>query len=132
MSTKSHGHILPLRVYLGIGAALLILTVITVAVSTVDLGPWNLAVAMVIAGIKASLVALFFMHLLYDNKLYLTIFVTSIAFLAVFIVFTMFDTLQRGQLEDFKAGPINKQAQMYENTQSGSDANAVADTVKHD
>ena len=66
MTTK---HVLPLKVYLGVAAALLFLTVVTVAVSVVDFGhlvgmpALNLIVALAIATLKASLVAAIFMHL---------------------------------------------------------------------
>lgn len=63
------GHIVPRSVYLGILIALLVLTVITVAVSRFDFGSMNLVVAMVVASIKAALVALFFMHLKYENPI---------------------------------------------------------------
>ena len=62
------GHIVPVRVYVTILCTLLVLTVITVAVSKVDFGAMNIVVAMVIASIKAVLVGLFFMHLKYEDK----------------------------------------------------------------
>src|SRR5512135_1344964 len=96
--SDTHPHILPLRVYLLVAATLLVLTAITVTVSEYNLGPVNLLVAISIAAIKATLVALFFMHLLYDNKMYLVIFVVAVLFLAMFIIFTMFDTQFRGNV----------------------------------
>src|SRR3989442_9794654 len=51
------------RLYLAVFAALLMLTVATVAVSYVDLGPLSVVVALTIACSKALLVLLFFMHL---------------------------------------------------------------------
>ena len=114
-STKSH-HILPLRTYLAIGGVLLIATAITVWVAQHDFGPYNLLVAMVIAAIKATLVAMFFMHLKYDNKLYMFVFVGGVLFLAVFITLTMFDTQRRDDLESVVAGPINSQAIIYQPT----------------
>ena len=67
---KSNLHITPTKTYLIVAFALLILTAITVWVSFIDLGASNIAVALVIASIKALLVAFFFMHLYYDNKIY--------------------------------------------------------------
>jgi len=106
MSGKQHHHILPLSTYLSVGAALLVLTVITVAVSQFQLGEWNLIVAMTVATIKATLVLLFFMHLKYDNKLYAIAFLVAVTFLAVFIVLTMLDTMTR---DEFGRGSIDKQ-----------------------
>ena len=113
MSADGH-HILPIKLYLAVGFALLFLTFITVAVSFFHFGGFNLVVAMLIATIKGSLVALFFMHLKYDNKLYLSIFVISLLFLGVFIVFTMFDTLNRGDIYEEKAKPIQENVKIYQ------------------
>jgi cytochrome c oxidase subunit 4 len=106
-------HVLPLRLYLAIGAALLTLTAITVAVSLFDFGPLNLVVALSIAAIKATLVALYFMHLRYDSRLYLVVFLTAIAFLAVFIILTLFDTLERDRIYSIKSEPIRPEAVIY-------------------
>ena len=116
-------HVLPLRLYLGVGAALLFLTVVTVIVSQIPLGGWNLVVALAIASIKALLVVSFFMHLYYDHKLYFIIFSIGVLTLSVFIVLTMFDTLERGAVYDIKARPINPRAAMYDkpNFQSHGD-----------
>jgi cytochrome c oxidase subunit 4 len=109
-------HILPLRTYLSVGAALLILTAITVSVSFIHLGPFNLVVALTIATIKAILVALFFMHLLYDNKLYLLIFVFALLILGIFIILTLFDTLRRGDIYLEVARPIQEQSVIYDDS----------------
>ena len=122
--TSEHAvHITPLRVYLGIGAALLVLTAVTIWVSLIDLGAWNIVVALTIAAIKATLVAFFFMHLFYDNKLYFIVFTIGILFLAIFIGFTMIDTMRRGDLYEEVAKPIRNQAAMYD---SLSDTTAAA------
>jgi cytochrome c oxidase subunit 4 len=64
-----HPHLLPFRLYVTVLVILLTLTFITVAVSRFDFGMWNIVVAMLIASIKAGVVALFFMHLKYENPL---------------------------------------------------------------
>jgi len=67
---KGLGHVVPHRVYIKVLAALLCLTVLTVVAAklpALDFGNWNVAVAMIIASTKALLVALFFMHLKYEN-----------------------------------------------------------------
>ena len=86
------GHAVPVKMLAGILAALLFLTVVTVAVSYVDLGPFNLAVAMVIAVIKASLVALFFMHLWWDKPFNAVLFVSALLFLGLFVIFCLIDS----------------------------------------
>ncbi|MGK3999519.1 cytochrome C oxidase subunit IV family protein [Sorangium sp. So ce1024] len=96
-------HVLPLKVYIATWLALLVLTVVTVGASYVDLGAANLAVAILIATVKAGVVALIFMHLKWDHKFHLLIFLSSIIFLAIFIAFTMFDTSNRGRAESIEA-----------------------------
>jgi cytochrome c oxidase subunit 4 len=100
--------------YLGIGGALIFMTLVTVAVAQVHLGPFNLGVALAIAVIKAVLVGLFFMHLKYDNKLFGVIFLSSLAFLGIFIVITLFDTLRRGDIYPEVGLPIKENSAMYD------------------
>ncbi len=108
-------HILPLSLYLSIGSILLVLTAITVWVGvSFDFGPINLIVAMLIAATKATLVALYFMHLKYDSKVYLSLFIGGILFLAIFIVFTMLDTMRRQDIYEIKGTPLNNMAEMYQ------------------
>ena len=110
-----HPHVLPLSVYIGVGSALFLLTGVTVAVAHVDLGgTLNFIVAMLVATIKASLVALFFMHLLYDNKLYAVVFSIGLFMLTAFIVETMFDTMRRDAIYEEKGPPIQQEATIYE------------------
>jgi cytochrome c oxidase subunit IV len=119
---KSHHHILPLKVYLGIGAALLILTFVTVEVSLHDFGGLNIVIALAIASIKALLVAFFFMHLWYDNKLFFIAFTVCLLCLTVFIVLTMFDTARRGDIDPQIEHTINPRAEMYNSPNFGKGA----------
>ena len=78
------------RGYLIVGAALLIGTLLTVWASYIDLGhSWNIVLALIIATAKASLVALFFMHLISERTLIYLI----LGFTAVFFVGLMFLTI---------------------------------------
>ncbi len=90
---QHHNHVLPLSVYLTIGTALLVRTVVTVWVASYDLGPLNLVVAMIIASVKGTLVALYFMHLRYDKPFNSVVLVSSIFFLALFLGLALLDTL---------------------------------------
>jgi len=63
------GHVLPRKTYTRIFFTLLFLTFVTVAVTRFDFGSFNIVIAMVVASAKALLVALFFMHLKYEDKL---------------------------------------------------------------
>ncbi|MBK9265013.1 MAG: cytochrome C oxidase subunit IV family protein [Polyangiaceae bacterium] len=97
---EHHPHVLPFSIYIGTWVTLLFLTVVTVAASYVNLGhTGNLIVALLIATIKASVVALIFMHLKWDHKFHGIIFASSLIFLAIFIGITMSDTQFRGELE---------------------------------
>ncbi|HNY42391.1 MAG TPA: cytochrome C oxidase subunit IV family protein [Bryobacteraceae bacterium] len=104
------------KTYSAILAALLVLTIITVAVSRVDFGSMNTVVALLIASIKGSLVALFFMHLRHD-KFNAVIFVLGLFFLAVFLIWTLFDISTRvtvlpanlkQPVQAFPGAPLNK------------------------
>jgi cytochrome c oxidase subunit IV len=92
-------HVLPMRVYLGTWIALLVLTVITVGASYIDIGSFNILLALLIATMKASIVAAIFMHLRWDHKFHTIVFSFSIVFLAIFIAFTMYDTETRGRTD---------------------------------
>ncbi len=64
------GHIVPFRVYLNVFIALIVLTIITVITAKfVDLGVFNIVLAMIIASAKALVVALFFMHLKFEDAI---------------------------------------------------------------
>ncbi len=113
MSAEHKEHILPLKTYLGVAGALMVLTAITVGISYIDLGGFNVLVAIGVATIKVSLVALFFMHLLYDKKINLFAFLIGVVFVAVFIILTMFDTMRRSDIYGIQGEPIQKQAPIY-------------------
>ena len=83
------------RIYLLVWLALLVLTLVTWLVSFVPLGLMNVTVAMVIASAKASLVALFFMHLRHENKLVWAFALFPLGFLSLIIMGTLVDVLTR-------------------------------------
>ena len=87
-------HVVPLWLLIAVALALVLLTWATVAVTYVDLGKLNLVVALVIAGIKAFLVALFFMHLRWDRPFNGIVFLGAIAFVVLFISFALMDSAQ--------------------------------------
>jgi len=89
----SLAHPIPLPTLIGVFLALMVLTFVTVAATWIDLGDWNLWVAMAIATAKAALVALYFMHLRYDNAFNSLLLVTALLFVLLFIGLTLMDTL---------------------------------------
>lgn len=74
-----------------IWVGLMILTLVTVAVSKVDLGYMNVVVAMGVASVKASLVIFFFMHLKYENWIIKGMVLTAFIILAIAIGLTFVD-----------------------------------------
>ena len=74
------------RVYITVFVALMALTIITVAVSRVHLPvPIAVTVALVVATIKGSLVACYFMHLISEKKLILAVLLLTVVFFAVLL-----------------------------------------------
>lgn len=84
-------HPFPVWGLLAVFFALTILTILTVAQASFDLGSLDVIITMVIATIKATLVMLFFMHLAFDKPFNLIIFLSSFVFVALFIMFTLTD-----------------------------------------
>jgi cytochrome c oxidase subunit IV len=89
-------HIVPVKTYAEVLAALLVLTATTCGVSFIDMGKMNAVVAVVIAFAKASLVALIFMHLRYSRRLMRVVAAAGLFWLGILIALTMSDYLTRG------------------------------------
>lgn len=88
-------HIIPLSTYIKVAGALFALTILTVVLHEMHLGPLAGPVAFLIAAIKASLVLLYFMHLKYDNMTNRVIFGSGFMFLAILIGFSALDIWTR-------------------------------------
>jgi cytochrome c oxidase subunit IV len=93
--TEEHIHIVSPKVYIIIGATLLILTGTTAGVSYIELGPFNVVVALAIAVLKAMLVVLFFMHLRYSPKLTKLTAIAGIFIFLGLISMTLADYISR-------------------------------------
>jgi cytochrome c oxidase subunit IV len=89
-------------VYVKTLTALLILTAITVGASYIDFGQGNVVIALFIATIKATIVALFFMHLRYDKPVNAVIACAGFLFLGIFLMFCFIDFGSRDGLR-----PVN-------------------------
>jgi cytochrome c oxidase subunit 4 len=88
-------HVVPMSLYIGIWATLMVFTGLTVFAASVDLGIFNIVVALLIATIKGTLVVLFFMHLRYSTKLTMVTVVAAIFFLLILFSLSMTDYLTR-------------------------------------
>jgi cytochrome c oxidase subunit IV len=88
-------HVVPASIYVGIWAALMIGTLITVLASFAELGAFNIVIALLIATIKGTLVVLFFMHLRYSPKLTIVAMIAAVFWLFIMFSLTMTDYLSR-------------------------------------
>jgi len=88
-------HIVPISLYVGIWATLMVCTGLTVFAASVDLGIFNIVVALLIATFKGTLVVLFFMHLRYSTKLTMITVVAALFFLLIMFSLSMTDYLTR-------------------------------------
>lgn len=94
------GHAAPhhqasLAAYFAVFAALMVLTILTVWVSRIDLGALNTPVAVAIAVLKATVVILWFMHVIHSPRLTWIVVIASFLWLAVLFVLTFSDYLTR-------------------------------------
>jgi cytochrome c oxidase subunit 4 len=82
----------PLKMYFGIWITLLLCTFITYKAAFIELGRFNAAVALIIATIKALLVALFFMHIKgAHEKLLKLVVISTVFFLFILLALSMAD-----------------------------------------
>lgn len=92
-------HISSDKTLLGVAAALLALTILTVGVYYIQIpAPWNIITAMGIAIVKATLVALFFMNLYWDERFNSMLLVAGLAFFGLLVALTLLDTLFRAEV----------------------------------
>jgi cytochrome c oxidase subunit 4 len=84
-------HIMPTYVYVIILAILMCLTIVTVAVSYLDMQKYTVMLALFIATIKVTLVMMYFMHLKYEKKNLIIMIVGVLITYGIFIGLTMAD-----------------------------------------
>jgi cytochrome c oxidase subunit 4 len=84
-------HIAAKKTYFLVYGFLIVLTIVTATVATIDLGPLNIVVALLIAMAKASLVILFFMHMKWSPRLVQIVAVAALFWLAILIALTLSD-----------------------------------------
>jgi cytochrome c oxidase subunit 4 len=74
------------RIYITVFVALMVLTIVTVAIAHFHLPmPIAISVALLVATIKGSLVACYFMHLISEKKLIYAVLVLTVVFFAVLL-----------------------------------------------
>jgi len=96
------GHVVPVRIYLLVFAALTVLTITTYYAATIDMEtalnthfPLNSLVALTIAVTKAVLVILFFMHVKYSSRMTKVVVIAGFFWLGIMLTITMSDYLFR-------------------------------------
>jgi cytochrome c oxidase subunit 4 len=90
--------ITPTRTYYTVFAALIALTLLTVSVSFLNLGEWHTTVGVLIGVVKATLVGLFFMHLLHSSRASWLAVLAGLFWLGILMVLTLSDYLTRNIL----------------------------------
>jgi cytochrome c oxidase subunit IV len=93
-----HEHHVPRGTYYAIFLALMGLTAATVGLAFVDLGSFNVTVALAVAVAKATLVVMFFMHVKYSSPLIKLVVLSAIVWLGFLLFITLSDYLTRGWL----------------------------------
>jgi cytochrome c oxidase subunit IV len=74
------------RIYITVFVALMVLTVVTVAISYLELSvPMAVTLALLVAIVKGSLVACYFMHLIAEKKLIYAVLVLTLVFFVVLL-----------------------------------------------
>jgi cytochrome c oxidase subunit 4 len=91
-------HVASKSSYVMVFLALMVGTALTVGVTYIDLGTFNIVLALAIAITKATLVVLYFMHLKYSPKLIKVTFGAAFFFFAIMIIHTLSDYLSRPDL----------------------------------
>lgn len=95
MEKDQHTHIVKYKTYVYVLIALLIMTFVSVIVTEIDLGPYTVSMALLLASIKSVMVLLIFMHLKFDKKFYGIMVASVFLLLACVIVITFLDYLYR-------------------------------------
>jgi cytochrome c oxidase subunit 4 len=94
MSEEKH-HIVPYRVYVIVLLALLALTFASIGITSIELGEYTVAGALIFACIKSFLVLTYFMHLKYDEKYIIAMVAFVFSIFVVVLVITFLDYLYR-------------------------------------
>jgi len=106
-----------IRMYLTIFFILLVLLILTVAAYEIDFSKMevggvyltflNTAIALTIAGVKALLVMLFFMHLRHASKLVWVVAAAGFVWLTIMVTFTFSDYLSRRMISENTKEPLS-------------------------
>ena len=96
--THEGSHVVYVKTYLMVFAALMVLLVLTLVVAMFDVGPLNIIVAMTVAIIKAVLVILYFMHVRFSSRLIWLFAGAGFLWLIILFAMTLGDYFSRDML----------------------------------
>lgn len=85
-----------IRTYGLVFAGLLLLALVTTLIGMLDLGPFNMVIAITIAAAKASFIAAFFMQALYEGKIVRIIVTGGVVWFLIMVTLTLGDYMSRG------------------------------------
>jgi len=105
-------HIVPVKTYILVFLALVVLTLATTEVARVDLGLLNPLVAMLIAAVKTILVVLFFMHMKWSTYRSRVVAASGLLWLLVMIMLTLSDYRTRSWLPGPGDWPLKSSASL--------------------
>jgi cytochrome c oxidase subunit 4 len=92
--------------YVVVWVVLLFFTGLTYFTGTAHLGKWALPIALTIAVVKSSLVAIIFMHLRESSGATRLVFVTALVFVSLLLFFTVADVATRFSLSTPAGAPF--------------------------
>jgi cytochrome c oxidase subunit IV len=95
MENNGKPHIVSYKTYALVLLALIILTGISVAITSIDLGTLTVTGALLLASVKTVLVLLIFMHLKFDSKILTVMFLFILFSIVSIIIITFLDYLYR-------------------------------------
>ena len=93
--TEEKHHVTSYKSYILVLGLLIVLTLLSVAITQIELSRWAAIAAMLIAGIKSSFILLIFMHLKFDLRIFRIMVGLILALVVVVIFITMLDFLFR-------------------------------------
>ena len=89
---EGRNHVVSVRLLVTVFLTLVLLTLLTVLLAGIPSGPWEIWISLGIASLKAALVAAYFMHLRFDNPFNTVILLSTIGFVALFLILTLADS----------------------------------------
>ncbi|MBV9938580.1 MAG: cytochrome C oxidase subunit IV family protein [Acidobacteriaceae bacterium] len=111
---SAHVHIPKVNILVGVWASLIVLTVLTTVISHVDLGAFNIVVALFIALVKASLVVWIFMGVRFTTTLTKLFVVAGLVWLSILILLTFSDYSSRHWTYQAKPWNTHTKTPMFE------------------